>query len=329
MTAVQSRPHQALLPPHPQLEPIPADAYDNADQPALARWVDHCYAWHPRRMGVGVMPADWPTLAAGEFCPDCGPLTEAMNQERGVEDEKERGERAVAARLGLARWGHRPEGPHPVIAGLAWGVNALTPPEDRHPLLGLADAVRATTEDTTRSETDRWGLTVRLATWCARQVLPFTTAAERGQCEAQLTAALEWADCPCEQHAAAVARTEVPFTRDATAAADVASNLTHTIQAVTSTENAAVVGWDHDRLVIDVDPANADRDDEEWSDVAPGDAAAAAASLAYEVGLATARATTDTAARLGLLAGLLGEHTRLTGGEATEKPATEELDPER
>ncbi|MEO7069587.1 MAG: hypothetical protein ABI131_03760 [Nostocoides sp.] len=157
-------------------------------------------------------------------------------------------------------------------------------------------------------------------------MLPFTTAAERGQCEAQLTAALEWADCPCEQHAAAVARTEVPFTRDATAAADVASNLTHTIQAVTSTENAAVVGWDHDRLVIDVDPANADRDDEEWSDVAPGDAAATAASLAYEVGLATARATTDTAARLGLLAGLLGEHTRLTGCVAAVQPTTEELD---
>ncbi|MDN5765114.1 MAG: hypothetical protein L0H96_03400 [Humibacillus sp.] len=57
-------------------------------------------------------------------------------------------------------------------------------------------------------------------------------------------------------------------------------------------------GWDHDLLLIDLDPANAAHDDDEWSDVAPGDAAAAVAGLAYEVGLATARATTDASTRL-------------------------------
>lgn len=312
MTTTSTPPHQTLLPPHPQLEPIPADAYDNVDRPALARWVDHCYAWHPHRMGGGNEPADWPTLDPGASCPDCGPLSDAWNQECGVEDAKERGERAVAEKLGLARWGHQAGGPHPVIAGLAWGMNALTNPEDRDGLLELVDAVRATTEDTTRSETDRWGLTVGLATWCAAQVIPLATPTERGACEAQLTAAQAWANCPCERHAADVARAEVPYSRDATAAAEVASNVTHTIQAVTSTEKAPAAGWDHDLLVIDVDPANADRDGDEWPAVASGDAAAAGAGLAYEVGLATARATTDAATRLGLLRGLLGEHARLT-----------------
>ncbi|MDN5769029.1 MAG: hypothetical protein L0H96_25070 [Humibacillus sp.] len=262
-------------------------------------------------MGGGNEPADWPTLDPGAFCPDCGPLRDAWDQECAVEDAKERDERAVAEKLGLARWGHRPEGPHPVIAGLAWGVNALTNPEDRDGLLELADAVRATTEDTTRSETDRWGLTVGLATWCAAQVLPLATTAERVACEEQIVAAQAWANCPCEQHAAGVARAEVPYSRDATAAAEVASTLTHTIRAVTSTEKAPVAGWGHDLLVIDVDPANTARDVDEWSDVTPGGAAAVAAGLAYEVGLASARATTGAAARLGLLAGLLGEHARL------------------
>lgn len=125
--------------------------------------------------------------------------------------------------------------------------------------------------------------------------------------------AQEWADCPCNEHAAAVARAEVPFIRDATAAADATSNLTRTIQAITSTTQGSPDGWDHDLLVIDIDPANADRDDNEWSVVGPGDAAATAARLAYEVGLATARAGVDAAARLGWLAGVLGEHARLTG----------------
>lgn len=320
MTAVQSRPHQTLLPPHPQLDSIPVDAYDNVDRPALRRWVDHCYAWHPDCMGGGPIPADWPTLAAGEFCPDCGPLDTARAQEHEVEAQKERDERAVAARLGLARWGHRPEGPHPVIAGLAWGVNALTIPEERHTLLELAPTVRATTEDTTGSGRDRWGLTVRLATWCARQILPGATPAERGPCMAQLTAAQAWADCPCDEHASAVARAEVPFTRGATAAADATNTITHTIQARTSTTQGPPDVWDHDLLVIDIDPVNAARDDDEWSVVAPGDAAAAAASLAYEVGLATARAAPGAAARLGLLRGLLGEHTRLTGQHSPAGP---------
>lgn len=71
-------------------------------------------------MGDGPTPAPWPTLADEEPCPDCGPLDAARAQEHEIEQEKERGERAVAPWLGLARWGHRPEGPHPVIDGLAW-----------------------------------------------------------------------------------------------------------------------------------------------------------------------------------------------------------------
>lgn len=157
------------------------------------------------------------------------------------------------------------------------------------------------------------GVDGRLATWCARQALTFTTTpAERCAREAQLAAAQAWADCPCDEHTAAVARSQVPFDRDDTAVADAVSNLTDTIQALTSPAGAPLDGWGHDLLVIDIDPAGSGRDNDEWSDVGPGDAASAAVSLAYEVGLAAARATTVAAARLGLLRGLLGEHARLT-----------------
>ena len=181
-----------------------------------------------------------------------------------------------ASLLAGEEFSDHPECAHPVLAELARSVNDRLPDSERHRIAHLIPAVIGTADDR-EDETERRVLSVRLAVWCARQVLDL--AADRERCEALVAAAQAWADCPCEEHRRA-ATTASAYTAYTAAAADAAA-------AYASAADAAAAAYAYAAVAY----------------AAAADAAAASAA--------------EGADRLiALLEGAFAEHARLTGRDA-------------
>ena len=128
-------------------------------------------------------------------------------------------------------------------------------------------------------------LAVRLAVWCARQVLDLCP--DRGVALAAIVAAEEWADCPCDRHAASAG------------AAYAAANAYDVGGGV---RDAAYAAWDAEAAAYAARAAA----------YAAWDAEDAAYAAVRAAAYADSGAVSDV--RLaGLLTGAVAEHRRLTG----------------
>ena len=87
-------------------------------------------------------------------------------------------------------WSDRPACTHPVLAEMARSVNDRLPDDERQKILPLMGRLFGTAE--TGTDRERHVLRVRLAAWCARQVLDL--APDRGVALAAVVAAEGWCD---------------------------------------------------------------------------------------------------------------------------------------
>ncbi len=96
-------------------------------------------------------------------------------------------------------WTDRPPCVHPVIANLAMFANDALPDGERQKLLDLAPRLMGTASD------DKL-VTVRLAVFCARYVLPVFEAEHPGDERPRkaIEAVEAWCECPCGEHGGAV-----------------------------------------------------------------------------------------------------------------------------
>ena len=92
------------------------------------------------------------------------------------------------------KWSDSPPCVHPVLRALAIRANDTLGDGERQRLLDLAPRLMGTASD------DRV-LAVRLAAWCARQVLPVyeTAYPNDNRPRRAIEAAEAWADCPCHK----------------------------------------------------------------------------------------------------------------------------------
>ena len=96
-------------------------------------------------------------------------------------------------------WSDSPACTHPVLASMARAVNDSLPDDRRQELVPLIGRLFGTA-DTREDATQRQVLSVRLAAWCARQVLDL--APDREKALAAIEAAEAWADEPTAERAA-------------------------------------------------------------------------------------------------------------------------------
>lgn len=189
-------------------------------------------------------------------------------------------------------WTDAPECVHPVLRAVAIQVNDSLDDADRQRLLDLVPRLMGTASD------DRV-LTVRLAVFCARQVLPVFEADRPG--DDRPRRALEVAEAWCDNPTAANAASAYAAAEAAACASDAA--------AAAAAANAADAAYASDNANNAYANAAAD-----YADYA-ADAAAYAANNAAEAACAAA------ADKLGFLVALLDEYDRLTGRTApTERP---------
>ena len=117
------------------------------------------------------------------------------------------------------KWSDSPSCTHPVLAAMARNVNDRLPDDERHLLVPLIGRLFGTAE--TGTDHERQVLSVRLAVWCARQVLEHS-----GDHRAVALAAIEAAEGWCEGRvtaAAADAAAANAYDANAYAAASAAS----------------------------------------------------------------------------------------------------------
>ena len=118
---------------------------------------------------------------------------------KGSHDANERKVCSMEAAAWLAGEPHSadPECVHPVIAQMSRTVTDRVDDATRQTLWPLIMRSMGTASD------DRV-LSVRLAIWCARQVLPIFEAKhpDDPRPRSAIEAAEAWADCPCDDHAA-------------------------------------------------------------------------------------------------------------------------------
>lgn len=112
-------------------------------------------------------------------------------------------------------WSDSPACTHPVLAAMARRVNDRLPDSERWRLARLVPSLIGTA-DTREDEMARRVLSMRLAVWCARQVLDQTP--DRAAAESAIRAAEAWCECPCEAHRSASATTAYSASAAAAAA---------------------------------------------------------------------------------------------------------------
>ena len=96
----------------------------------------------------------------------------------------------MASFLSGATWSDSPPCTHPVLAKAAQVVNDRLSDDERHVLLPLLPRLMGTAP--TGTEYERHVLSVRLAVWCGRHVLPMTLESDRAACERALARAAAW-----------------------------------------------------------------------------------------------------------------------------------------
>jgi hypothetical protein len=173
---------------------------------------------------------------------------------------------------------------HPVLRSAAIRVNDTMSDDERHLLWALVPRLIGTA-DVRTDLVARKLLSVRLAVWCARQVLHLVREQDRDVCEKAVVAAEAWCDDPSEENRIA-AYAAYAY---AAAVSSSSSSSSSSYAAYVAAANAASVG-----------AANA--------------ANAAAANAANA---ANAAASVASVASFRLLEGLIREHERLTGHQPT------------
>lgn len=149
-------------------------------------------------------------------------------------------------------WSDSPACTHPVLARMAQVVNDRLPDDDRHLLVPLIGRLFGTGETGTAHE--RKVLSVQLAVWCGRQVLPLVREADRAACERALDTAEAWTRGEATEQecrtAAAYAATAAAYAASyATAAAYAAASA-----AASATAVAATAATDAAAVVVDLVP---------------------------------------------------------------------------
>jgi hypothetical protein len=190
--------------------------------------------------------------------------------------------------------GDAPSCVHPVLRSAAIRVNDTMSDDERHLLWALVPRLIGTA-DVRTDLVARKLLSVRLAVWCARQVLHLVREQDRDVCEKAVVAAEAWCDDPSEENriaAYAAAVSSSSFSSSSSYAAYVAASYAAYVAASYAANAAA---------------ANA----------AAANAANAAASVASAANAANAAASVASVASFRLLEGLIREHERLTGHQPT------------
>lgn len=195
-------------------------------------------------------------------------------------------------------WSDRPSCTHPVLASMAQEVNDSLPDDERYQLVPLIGRLFGTSV-AHLSERDQHVLAVRLAVWCARQVLPL--APESGPAERAIDAAEGWHEGRVSTEECRLAAAYAAHAASDAAASDAAYAAAH---AAANAANAAFAAA--------------------YAAYAASDAANAAANAAYADDAYDA-ATQETADLIGLLAGLIDEFDRLTGRTEHREVSPDEL----
>ena len=89
-------------------------------------------------------------------------------------------------------WSDSPACTHPVLARAAQVVNDRLPDSERHLLVPLIGRLFGTAAPA--DEHEAHVLSVRLAVWCAREVLPMVRASDRAVCERAIVTAEAWCE---------------------------------------------------------------------------------------------------------------------------------------
>ena len=89
-------------------------------------------------------------------------------------------------------WSDSPACTHPVLARAAQVVNDRLPDSERHLLVPLIGRLFGTAAPA--DEHEAHVLSVRLAVWCAREVLPMVRASDRAACERAIVTAEAWCE---------------------------------------------------------------------------------------------------------------------------------------
>ena len=216
------------------------------------------------------IPTGLPTLSHGSHSPNDG---------RACVME-------MVALLAGEKWTDSPSCTHPVLAAMARNVNDRLPDSERHRLVPLIGRLFGTAPTGTGHE--QKVLSVRLAVWSAREVLPLVRESDREVCRKAIEAAEAWADGTGTAYAAKAA---------AYAAYAAARSAYAAYAAVESAANAA-------------------------------NAAYAAAYAAYAAEKSAANAAANAAesdALVPVLTGLIDEYDRLTGRTDTREVTDAEL----
>lgn len=121
-----------------------------------------------------MIPEFLPTLSAGSHDPRSG---EACVME-------------YVSLLAGEDWSDSPACTHPVLAAMARNVNDRLPDCERHRLVPLIGRLFGTAA----KEPESHVLSVRLAVWAAREVLPLVLPQDRSVCEAAISAAEGWCE---------------------------------------------------------------------------------------------------------------------------------------
>ena len=209
----------------------------------------------------------------------------------------------MASFLSGEAWTDSPACTHPVIARMAQVVNDRLPDERRGDLLPLLPRIMGTAATGTAHE--RHVLSVRLAVWCARQVLPLVRAADRDVCKKAIVAAEDWREGTasaeqCRTAATAANAAAAAAAYAATYAAAAAANAAAAAYAAAAANAAAAAAY----------------------------AAAAANAATYAAAAAANAATNDDLTNddlTALLTGLLDEHDRLTGRDPVPALPAEDI----
>jgi hypothetical protein len=186
-----------------------------------------------------------------------------------------------------------PQCVHPVLAAMARQVNDSVDDETRQTLWPLLIRCLGTASD------DRT-LGVKLAAWCAEQVLDLVRPGDWQVCRDAITAAQVWADNPCEETANAANAVATNAAAAYAAYAANAANAANANAAAAYAANAAYAAY----------AANAA--------YAAANAAYAYAANAYAANAANAAANAKSSeARVQLLSDLIDECYRIQGKEET------------
>jgi hypothetical protein len=154
--------------------------------------------------GANMIPDNLPLLSAGKQSPGSG----AVCAEQAVSW-------LVSGRLDLGDETDHPECVQPVLNALAIAVNDRIGDDKRHQMWPILLRQPGTAHPEMEP-----ALSVRLAAWCAQQVLHLAADEDQAVCQAAIDASLAWADDPSEENV------------DAAHAAAAAAHAAHAVYAV-------------------------------------------------------------------------------------------------